>query len=184
MSMDSQIGAVLQLMLDKHEPYPMIIMDWGYDLLMSNKSASKMLMMFVKDLSAITTPINMFEMIFHPGLGRSFIVNWEKVARTLLARLHREALLKSHDGRLNNLINRIFDYPGIPESWRHPDFSQSSQPNLTVDLKKGDWEFSFLTTMTNFNAPQNVTLEELLIESYFPVDDKTETACQAIFSSE
>ena len=31
--------------------------------------------------------------------------------------------------------------------------------------------------MMQFNAPQNVTLDELLIESYFPLDDLTEQLC-------
>lgn len=40
----------------------------------------------------------------------------------------------------------------------------------------------FLTTITEFNAPQNVTLEELRIESYFPLDDQTRTLCEQLFA--
>jgi hypothetical protein len=43
-------------------------------------------------------------------------------------------------------------------------------------VKKGDVELAFLTTVTHFDAPQNITLQELKIESYFPLDDATERA--------
>ena len=40
-----------------------------------------------------------------------------------------------------------------------------------------DLELSFFTTLTAFTAPENVTLEEIRIESYFPVDEATSRAC-------
>ena len=39
-------------------------------------------------------------------------------------------------------------------------------------------ELAFLSTVTAFSAPQNVTLDELRIESYFPLDDATAHACE------
>ena len=60
----------------------------------------------------------------------------------------------------NGLIGRFV----IPASFRHPDFSSPSEPTLTVRLRRGDASLSFFTTVTTFNAPQNVTLEELRIE--------------------
>ena len=32
----------------------------------------------------------------------------------------------------------------------------------------------------DFSAPQNITLEELQIESYFPLDDATARACERL----
>ena len=67
----------------------------------------------------------------------------------------------------------------MPESWRQPDFSIPSEPTLTLRFQRNDLKLAFLTTLTVFNAPQNVTLEELCVESYFPVDDATAEACKA-----
>jgi hypothetical protein len=47
-------------------------------------------------------------------------------------------------------------------------------------VKKGDVELAFLTTVTHFDAPQNITLQELKIESYFPLDDETAAACETL----
>lgn len=171
-SFDGPLGFVMQQMLDKHEPYPMTILDWGYDLLRSNQGGSLMLSLFTGSNDPEQS-INIFEMVFDPELARPFIKDWEAIAHTLLCRLHREALLKSHDERLNRLIEKVLRYPDVPKDWRHPDFSQSNEPFLTVNMSKDGLELSFVTMMTAFNAPQNITTEELLIESYFPANEAT-----------
>jgi hypothetical protein len=42
----------------------------------------------------------------------------------------------------------------------------------------GPIELAFLTTVTVFSAPQNVTFEELCVESYFPLDEKAAATCE------
>ena len=42
------------------------------------------------------------------------------------------------------------------------------------------FELAFLTTMTGFNAPQNITLEEIRIESYIPLDNATDEFCKRL----
>jgi hypothetical protein len=63
---------------------------------------------------------------------------------------------------------------------RQPDLSLPSEPCLTIRLRRDDLELAFLTTVTIFSAPQNVTLDELRIESYFPLDDPTRRACERL----
>jgi len=82
--------------------------------------------------------------------------------------------------RLPKLLDSLFRYPGVPEEWRQPDFSLPSEPTLELRLRKSDLELGFLTTLTVFSAPQNVTLEELRLESYFPLDEPTTRACQRL----
>ena len=45
---------------------------------------------------------------------------------------------------------------------------------------RGGRRVGFLTTTTVFNAPQDVGLEELRIESYFPLDTATARACEQL----
>lgn len=51
-------------------------------------------------------------------------------------------------------------------------------PTLTLELQRGDLSLSFLGTVTVFSAPQEVALEELRIESFFPLDARTAAACE------
>jgi MmyB-like transcription regulator ligand binding domain len=108
------------------------------------------------------------------------MLDWERVARALLSRLHREALARPSDGDLAALVQALLEYPDVPESFRQPDFSQPSEPTISFRVRAGDHELAFLTTVTVFNAPQNVTLEEVRLESYFPLDDATARACEEL----
>lgn len=174
------MGKALEHMMKQHEPYPMIVMDRAYDLLMINNSGTQLLQAFINKPESLKTPINMFEVIFDPDLARPFIHDWTHTAHTMLSRLHREALLAPHNHRLSDLVEKLLTYPDVPEAWRLPDFSQVSEPTYTVRLIKDDMDLAFLTTMSNFSAPQNITLEELLIEGYFPLDDKTAETCRKL----
>jgi hypothetical protein len=64
--------------------------------------------------------------------------------------------------------------------------SSSICPRATSAFRSGrkdDLELAFLSTITSFNAPGNVTLEELRIESYYPLDQATERACAELSAS-
>jgi hypothetical protein len=166
-------------MLAQHEPFPMTVLDRRYDVTRTNEGATRLLARFVADPSRMPVPINVFAACFDPRLCRSFIVDWEKTAHALVARLHRETLAKP-DPELQALLRSLFEYPDVPESWRQPDFGAPCDPTMTLRLRRGDLELAFLTTVTAFNAPQNVTLEELRIEAYFPLDEATTRACRRL----
>ena len=183
-ALSGPVGKAVELMLKKQEPYPMIVMDWGFDVLRLNASAQRLLVQFISDPSILGGRINLFEMIFDPRLFRPFILDWDTTAHTLLSNLHRTALLNSHDKILNNLVAKLLSYPDVPDSWCQPDFSKSSDPISTLKLKKDDLELLFLTTVTSFKAPENITIEELRIESFFPLNAETEEACEAFAGSE
>lgn len=178
----SPVGQAIDYMLKKHDPYPMVVMDSSYNLVKPNRSATRILQMFVANPSSVVPPVNLLEMIFNPELSRPFVVGWEVSAHKMLARLHRETLEKRHDKGLRSLLDKLLAFPGVPSAWCHPDFSFNCEPTATLTLEKGDWHFSFLMTMTSFSAPQNITLEELKIESYFPIDKSTEMKCKELLN--
>jgi transcriptional regulator with XRE-family HTH domain len=174
----SAVEQAIARMMRQQEPFPLVVMDHVYDVVRSNQGATRMLAAMTAEPEALVPPINAFRIVFDPRLCRSFIVDWERTARSLVSRLHREAIERPSDEGLSALVNSIFDYPGVPRAFRQPDFSTPSEPTLTVRLRRGGLELAFLTTLTVFNAPQSVALEDLRIESYFPLDDATERACR------
>jgi transcriptional regulator with XRE-family HTH domain len=172
------IARALERMLQQQEPYPMIVMDRHYDVVRTNRGAEALLARFVAEPAAMTMPLNAVRAVFDPRLARPFIEDWPKLARLLLSRLHREALARPSDQGLADLVEALLQYPDVPEGWRQPEFSTESEPVASVIFCRDDVRLSFLTTVTVFNAPQNVTLEELRIESYFPQDDATARVCE------
>ena len=89
-------------------------------------------------------------------------------------------LTRPGDTALAAFVQELFEYPDAPRSWRQPDFSDVSDPTLALHLRFGDEVLGFLTAITSFNAPQNVTLEEIRIESYFPLDERTRAVCERL----
>jgi transcriptional regulator with XRE-family HTH domain len=170
----------IELMLTQHEPFPMTMLDSRYDVLRMNQGAARLLPNFIAEPAALPERLNAMVALFDPRLMRPYIVDWERIAHGLIARLHREALTRGDDGETANLLRSLLEYPGVPAAWRQPDFSSPNDPVLIIHLRRGELALGFLSTITVFNAPQNVTLEELRVESLFPLDEATAQACKRI----
>lgn len=176
-ALEGPVGQVVSTMLEHHEPFPMVVMDRAFDAVRMNHGAMRVLGRFVEDPAALGERPNGYRILLDPRLARPFVQDWEAVARSFLARLHRESLERPGDEALAALLRSLFEIPGIPADWQTPDLATVSQPFLAIRLHRGDLRLAFLTTVTTFNAPQNVTVEELRIESYFPLDEATRRAC-------
>ncbi len=174
------IGTALERMLAHQEPFPMIVMNRLYDVLRANAAATRVLAAMTLEPAAVGPTLNACRILFDPRLARPFVVEWEAVAAMMVSRLHRESLARPDDGELAALVRDLMAYPDVPRSFREPDLTAASEPCLAIRLVRGDLRLAFLTTVTAFNAPQNVTLEELRIESYFPLDDATRAACEGL----
>ena len=63
---------------------------------------------------------------------------------------------------------------------RATDINLWDAPPLLVPIRlaAGDSELSLFTTLTTFGTPQDITLEELSVELFFPADDATAAAFQ------
>lgn len=173
------ISRALDRMLASHEPFPMVVMNSRYDVLRTNQGAAALMRRIILEPEALGVPINGFRLLFDPRLARPFIEDWAEVAHGLIASLHVESLQRPNDEGLSDLLRSLHEYPGVPEAWRQPA-PRPAEATFTMVLKRDALRLAFLTTVTRFNAPANITLEELRIESYFPLDDETSLALEAM----
>lgn len=179
-AIDPAIDMTIARMLCQQEPFPLVVMNAGYDVLRSNHGANAVFSRFVLEPARWLLPLNLYALVFDPQLARPFLKNWSQVGQYMVARLHREALSRPDDAGLWALLERVLAYPDVPQCWRQPDFSSASEPTLTLWLERGPLTLRFLTVVTSFSAPQQITLDELRMESYFPVDDQTRLACEKL----
>ncbi len=170
------IEQALTQLFRQHEPFPIIAVNRSYDLLRANHGAGRLVARMLEGRRPPETP-NFLRLFFDPQLGRSSVLDWEHTARALLSRVHRE-LLVSPDAGLAALLAQLLDYPGVPTDFRQPQLLAPSPPAFQVRLRIGGAQLAFLSMVTRFTAPQDVALEELHIESFFPLDDPTREACQ------
>jgi len=172
------ISEAIERMMETQEPYPLTVISPTADVLESNRAADTLFSRFVAEPMALGSALNMFSLVFDPQLMRPFIANWPSVARQMLARLHRESLQRGGDERLAALAKRVLAYPDVPKAWHDPDFTEDVDPVFSVHLRRDDIRLSFFTTITTFSSPRLITLDELRIESSFPLDRATRSFCE------
>jgi len=175
-----EIEQALAQMMAQHEPFPLAVLSIDGTILRQNRGAASVFGAFVASPEALPSGgADMYSMLLDPRFMRPFIVEWESFARSLTSRLHREHLHRG-DARLGAVIERIFARPDIPRAFRQPDFASDVAPTTRLRLARGDLRVGFLVTITTFSTPQQVTLDELRIESCFPLDDATRDVCQRL----
>ena len=104
---------------------------------------------------------------------RPYVANWEQTGEALVQRVHREAVGGVPDRRTATLLDEVLALPGVPAAWRAPDFAATPLPLIPVEIsKEGVWA-SYFSLVTTVGTPQDVTLQEIRLESFFPTDDAT-----------
>ncbi|WP_432813168.1 helix-turn-helix domain-containing protein [Pantanalinema sp. GBBB05] len=173
------IRKALDFMLRQQEPYPAIVVDRYWNLLLTNNAATRLLTTFIAPEQLQTHfyrdgKVNLMRAMFHPQGLRPFVVNWEDFSGHLLQRLHREAIADGESEQSRALLDELMNYPGIAETWHQSDRTAQNTMLLTVHLKREKWELQFFSTIATLGTPYDITLQELRIECLFPANEATE----------
>lgn len=172
------VEKAIERMMAQQEPYPLLVFGPAYEILRFNHGAERLVSALVG--RELADEENLYALLFDPCGLRAAVIDWELLARSMIARLHREALVEAHDARYAALLERVLAYPGVPSAWAKPDLSMRLAPTLELSLRWRDRVLSFLTTVTVFSAPQEIAIAETRIESFFPLDDTTRDACEEL----
>jgi transcriptional regulator with XRE-family HTH domain len=173
----AQARQAVEFILAQQEPYPAIVVDRHWNLLLANAAAQRFLARLLP--AAPAGPANAMRLIFDPDGVRPFVENWEEVAAHLIERVHRDAAAAPPDEATESLLRELLAYPGIPAHWHAPQLDRAPAPFLTVVYRKGDLRLSVFSTITTFGTPQDVTLQEMRIECFFPADEPTRATLHA-----
>ena len=176
----AQFRRALDFILRQQEPYPAIVLDRYWNILLGNEGAGRFTGLFLDPTAAdaLGAP-NAMRLIFHPQALRPYIVNWEATAAALIQWLHRD-LLRSADEGMRLLLDELLSYPDIPRNWRTLDLDAPTAPFLAIEMQKSEAHLRFFTTLTTLGTPYDITLHELRIESFFPADEATDTALRQL----
>jgi hypothetical protein len=72
-----------------------------------------------------------------------------------------------------DLLQRLLAYPGVSDLSQMPALEEPPPPVLAMHFCKGKTTLRLFTTITTLGTPQDVTVQELRIECFFPADDTT-----------
>jgi hypothetical protein len=102
---------------------------------------------------------------------RPFLVNWRDVVRYFIRTVEADA---AADGtkETGDLLERLLGYEDVRSVMREP-VSDAFNPVLPMHFRKGDTSLELFTTIATLGTPQDITLQELRIEAFFPMDSAT-----------
>jgi len=163
-------------MLEHHQPFPMLIIDRYYRVVEVNAAGAALLTMAGVESERGT---NVTWALFTAEAQR-LVSNWDVVAGHLLRRIQREVLTQPADTEMAELLDHLLATATVPEAWRIPDLAHTNDPMVDMHVDLGEVTLKMLTTITHLSAPNDVTLQELQIESYIPVDQVTRDFFEAM----
>src|SRR5215475_3003691 len=184
------INRALERIIAQNEPYPAMVMDRYWNVLMTNDSAPRFFNCFI-DMSRHKGPRNMLHLMFDPDGLRPFVEHWDEVATSLLQRVRTEATGRVIDEAIRELLEAVLTYsegigptPGDPRARqdrqepRCQDHkatgTESILPIIPIRFRKSRRLLNYFSLVTTVGAPRTVAAQELRIESMFPADEETE----------
>lgn len=167
------VRRALAAIMRQQEPFPAVVLNRHWDILDMNQGAQRFFGLLLGS-GAQPPTLNVLRLMFDPSSLRPHVENWEAVAESLLQRLHREATGGVKDEVTLALLAEVLAYPGVPAELRKPNLGVPLLPVLPIRFRHGTTSYDFFSTVTTLGTPQDVTLEELRIECFFPAGPETE----------
>ncbi|MFF9018766.1 helix-turn-helix domain-containing protein [Streptomyces eurythermus] len=167
----------LERLLRGYEPYPALVVDAGYTVVAANRGV-EMLLTGVPEKLLSPAP-NAMRLTLHPEGLAPRILNLRQWRGHLLAQMEREIALHRSD-RLRALYEEVAAYP-VPEE--EPD-AEPAEPvpyfALPLRVEHAGRILSFVSSISTFNTPMDITVAELAIETLLPADRATADHLRAL----
>jgi transcriptional regulator with XRE-family HTH domain len=169
----AMMHAAIQRLLDAHDPYPGLVIDRHWNVVLSNRAAGALVAGLPVEL--LGPPLNVYRVCLHPEGLAAHTRNFPAWATYLLHQLRRSVVL-TNDPTLSALQEEVAAYPNVAELIRNERGAAWEEPPLLVPVvvELGGAVLSLFTTLTTFGTPRDITLDELAVELFFPADPQTE----------
>ncbi|MEU8650657.1 helix-turn-helix transcriptional regulator [Streptomyces sp. NPDC048737] len=168
------LRAGVERLIQGYEPYPALVVDATYNVLAANRGIT----MLLADLpeSLLAPPLNAMRLTLHPEGLAPRIRNLPQWRGHLLAQMERQIALH-RSTPLRTLYEEVAAYP-VPEP--SSETSPEAEPvdavpyfALPMLIEHEGRTLSFISSISTFNTPMDVTVAELAIETLLPADPAT-----------
>ncbi|MFD6999309.1 helix-turn-helix domain-containing protein [Streptomyces mirabilis] len=178
----------MERLIQGYEPYPALVVDATYTVLAANRGIT-MLLEGVSE-SLLTPPLNAMRLTLHPEGLAPRIRNHREWRDHLLAQMERQIALDRSEP-LRALYEEVAAYP-VPEQEREREGEGEGELDggvepvpyfaLPLQIEHGGRVLSFISSISTFNTPMDVTVAELAIETFLPADPATVKYLQSLVS--
>ncbi|MET9905358.1 helix-turn-helix transcriptional regulator [Streptomyces sp. NPDC006476] len=160
----------LERLIQCYEPYPAFVVDSVYDVVAANRGMT----MFLDGIPEflLRPPLNAMRLTLHPEGLAPRIRNLPEWRGHLLAQMEREIALHRSEP-LRRLYEEVAAYPvPDPEPGREPT-DPVPYFALPMQIEHDGRTLSFVSSISTFNTPMDVTVAELAVETLLPADPAT-----------
>ena len=170
----------MERLIQCYEPYPAFVVDSVYDVVAANRG----MMMFLDGVaeSLLEPPLNAMRLTLHPEGLAPRIRNLPEWRGHLLAQMEREIALH-RSAPLRALYEEVAAYP-VPQQPEHSKDHEPAEPvpyfALPMQIEHEGRTLSFVSSISTFNTPMDVTVAELAIETLLPADPATVKYLQSL----
>lgn len=152
--------------LRAHEPFPALVFDRRWNVVMTNRALTPFLSDVAPDLLQPT--INMVRLALDPRGLAPLIVNMADVLALFRSRIARQ-LATAPDAELTALYEELL----APGTEGATSLAPESDVAIPMIIRWQGRELRLFSTITTFGTPMDITLDEIAIESYYPADDES-----------
>jgi transcriptional regulator with XRE-family HTH domain len=169
----SQVMSAVRLMLANHEPFPAVAIDRAWNIRLANRPFEMLASLLGADVWARVggAERNLMRLVFHPNGIKPLIANWNAIAPLLWYRARREADALGGQ-EMNDVLAELSQYQDSETSWAAEE--TALVPVLPLEIQKDGLRISLFTVIATFGTAQDVTADELRIESFFAADEATD----------
>lgn len=158
----------VDLILRCHEPNPALAMDRHWNLV----AANRMVPLFLAGLddAVLKPPVNVLRLSLHPQGLAPRILNLAQWKHHLFARLQQQ-IQATDDSGLKTLAAELHSYSAhhAPDTGLHLQ-GETRGVVMPFQLQSSQGVLSFISTVTIFGSPMDITLQELALETFLPAD--------------
>jgi transcriptional regulator with XRE-family HTH domain len=170
----SAMRAIVDHVLAGHEPYPALAVDRHWNMVAANAAVSILTEQVAPYL--LEQPANVLRIALHPDGLAPQIVNFGEWRAHILHRLDLQ-VEASGDAELARLRDELAGYD------RQANDNETGRANgiavpLVLDTVAG--RIAFVSTVTIFGTPVDITLSELAIEAFYPADRQSAELLRSI----
>lgn len=179
-----QVRKTLEFICHATEPYPVMIIDRYWNILMANDAMQGITELFIEDREMLDQPQhNLMRLVLHPRCWRKNIENIAEFEPYMASRVSRALNTDPHDKKMRAIWEEIWTYSEDDETASTNSWNDLPQLLKPIHLKNNGVELKLFTTIATLGAPQDITLQELRIECGFPVDEESEQCLQQLRKS-
>jgi transcriptional regulator with XRE-family HTH domain len=166
--------AIVEHVLKGHEPYPALAVDRHWNMVAANGAVEILVRLAAPEL--FVPPVNVLRIALHPDGLAPHIANHGEWRAHLLERLDHQ-IEASADAGLIALREELAGYPSGADAH---DGSEANGIAVPLILETPMGQIRFVSTVTIFGTPVDITLSELAIEAFFPADAESAALLQAL----